>query len=347
MAAVTFTANGEYLVAGVSKGVLVWRVRDGKKMATWAATSVLCVAASTDGRWVAAGTLRGCVLVWDANTHEQVSAHREELPRAQAHTVHAVDFSPDSTRLIASNSSKTTIRDVSTRRHICTLDHGSWEVRAAKYSPQGDRIATATRESVQIWDSNDGRLLVDIKVQVIPWRNAGLLWSNNHLFVVSNNQIKEIDAFTGSIVLEWAVPEADDTSCIALRQRGKFIAYSAEDAITFWDTSTGTRLLAIPLYLKYTPIALSPDGRLFACISPNRKLSVNRLAYVAVSFMSLLYGASESDLAFKCPSIITHRIQFLRFVYTTHFSNQRFICISTRLCSTRGSMIISWTRKHC
>ena len=68
---------------------------------------------------------------------------------------------------------------------------------AAKYSPYGDRIATETVYPVRIWDSDDGRFLVDIPVTLTPWYNNGLLWSNNHLFVVSGSTIKQLDASTG------------------------------------------------------------------------------------------------------------------------------------------------------
>ena len=60
--AVTFTANGEYLVGG-GEGLGVWRMEDGKQMATMAAAGVQCLAVSKDGRWIAAGTDLGEVFV--------------------------------------------------------------------------------------------------------------------------------------------------------------------------------------------------------------------------------------------------------------------------------------------
>ena len=56
--AVAFAANGEQIVGGGDeKGVGVWRVEDGKKMATMPASDyVYCLAVSEDGRWIAGGT---------------------------------------------------------------------------------------------------------------------------------------------------------------------------------------------------------------------------------------------------------------------------------------------------
>ena len=165
-----------------------------------------------DTGWVAAGTWWGKVLVWDA-TYERVFAHK------LGSFIYDVDFSPDSTRLATVDSPNS----------------------AAKHSPQGDRIAVACSHGyVRVWDSNNGRPLVDIKVNASM---NGLLWFNNHLFIKTNDkQIKQINATTRSTVSKWSLPYSDYRSCIALPQHGRFAAYSAKQTITFWDTSTHEQL---------------------------------------------------------------------------------------------------------
>ena len=52
-------------------------MEDGKLTATINAHApVLCLAASRDGRYIAGGTSKGHVQVWDAETHEQVFEKR-------------------------------------------------------------------------------------------------------------------------------------------------------------------------------------------------------------------------------------------------------------------------------
>jgi WD40 repeat protein len=198
--------------------------------------SVVSLAVSKDRRWIAAGTGWGDVFVWNAETYEKVFWHR--LTEGYRN-IHGVDFSPDSSRLVSASHNQTAIWDIATCKRLQTLDHGDW-VRAAKYSPQGDRIATATVNSVRVYDSNDGRLLMDTPVKVAPWFNTGLLWFNNHLFVISDSKIKRIEASSGSAVSEWPVPESTHFSCITLPKHGEFIAYSTQRTITFWDTATHT-----------------------------------------------------------------------------------------------------------
>ena len=258
--ALTFIANREYLVTDDVKGVGVWRVEDGTQVARMeTGIDVLSLAASKNGKWIAAGAHKG-LLVCNAETYEEVLKHEEGA------CIRAVDFSPDSTRLVAGTDNKTAIVwDLATGKQVQTLHHGDWVI-AAKYSPRGDRIATATFDGpVRVWDSNGGHLLVDIKVIVIPCFNTGLLWSNNHLFVISNKKIKKFGASTGSKISEWLVPDTTFCSCIALPKHKQFVAFSGIRTITFWDTSTHNQL---PLTLQHPEhirsIAFSPDDRILA-----------------------------------------------------------------------------------
>jgi WD40 repeat protein len=280
--AVAFAGNGEYLVSGGDEAG-VWRVEDGKQMATMAAEYAWCLAVSKDGKWIAAGTSWGEVWVWDAKTYKKVFSHKEDY-----NGINGVDFSPDSTRLVsASQDTKASIWDIATGKRVRTLDHGNLVI-AAKYSPQGDRIATATGDSVRVYDSNEGRLLTDIEVTVTPWRNTGLLWFNHHLFVVSNGKIKQIEASTGLAVSEWPVPDSVGSSCIALPKHGKFITYSTRRTVTFWDTATHIQLGFIQHSEDIHSIAVSPDDRLLAIGGKDGNFTINSLSHrVVVSILSL------------------------------------------------------------
>ena len=274
--ALTFTANEECLVSG-DEEVRLWRVKDGKHVARMETRNlVFSLAASKNGKWIAAGTKRE-MLVWTAETFEQVLKHEEGA------SVRGIDFSPDSTRLVAGTDKKRAIVwDLAIGKQVQILRHER-HVIAAKYSPRGDRIATATKFGpAQVWDSNDGRLLVDIDV-VTPWYNTGLLWSDDHLFVVSDGKTKEFDASTGSKLSEWPVPDTNSESCVALPNHKQFIAFSAKSAITFWDTSTHNQL---PFALQHpehiSSIAFSPDDWILA-IAGGGKITVQSLSAIMVS----------------------------------------------------------------
>ena len=265
-------------MSGHEKEVRVWRVKDGKQVARMEAQDwVYSLAASKNGKWIAAGTTKE-LLVWNAETYEEVIKHEE------GRWIRSVDFSPDSTRLVAGTNNETAIVwDLATGKQVQTLHHQD-PVIATKYSPQGDRIATATFEgTVQVWDSNDSRLLVDIDVEVIPWFNTGLLWSHDHLLVVSDRKVGEFDASTGSKVSEWPVPDTDRSSCIALPKHEQFTAFSSQRIVTFRDTLTHDQLpltLQHPVYIR--SIAFSPDDRILA-IGGGRKITIQSLSGINMS----------------------------------------------------------------
>ena len=252
---------------------------DGERVVAIPAHDAFCVAASSDGRWIAAGTLSRKVFVWGATTYEQAFAGNT------GSDIYDVDFSPDSTRLVSAsyNLGTAIIWDVATWRNVRTLSHRSFTY-STRYSPQGDRIATAGPDSVRIWDSNDGCLLVDIKVQV-TYTNC-LFWCKNNLFVrTDDGKIWRIDAATGSTISEWPVPYAP-WPCIALLQHGKFIACSAEKAITIWDTTTQSQLSLIQLTHDVRSIACASNGELLA-IGGQGKVIVKEL-FQPVSVCSML-----------------------------------------------------------
>jgi hypothetical protein len=310
--AVVCAANGEYLVSGGKDDVRMWRVEDGKQMATMDAERVLCLAVSKDDRWIAAGTRGGDVFVWDAQTYEIVFSHTESDSDS---CTNGVDFSPDSTRLVSASDNRTaSIWEIATRRRVQTLAHrGEW-VTTAKYSPHDDRIATATGHSVRVWDSNDGRLLVHIPVKVTPWRNTGLLWFNNDLFVISNSKIKQIEASTGSALSEWPVPDNINLSCIALPKNGEFIVYSTRRTVTLWDTVTHAQLGLIQHPQDIRSISVSPDDRFLAVGGEDGKMAIHSVSRITVSILSRWIVAHMNS--FLAP-IIFNTIQCICLVYAT------------------------------
>ena len=333
--AVAFTVDGEHIVGGGDGQVGVWRVTDGKEVGTMDARDVWCLAVAQDGRWIAGGTFDGHAFVWDAKTFEKVLTHWVDPD-----DILAVDFSPDSTRLLVASFNRTAaIWDVAAREQVLTLPHDS-PVIAAKYSPQGDRIAVATDKSVRVWDSSDRRVLVDIAVNVVPLFNTGLLWSNNHLFVISGSTIRQFDASTGSAAAKWPVHQSNPLSCIARPQHRDFIAYSTNDTVMCWHASTHVQLCRIQHPQDISSIALSPDDRLLAIGGHGGKITIRCLYPIPVSIMFLWVLVDLNS--FLVPLVFPNRIQSNWRVYIPLSRNLTFR--STTLRSIHGSTISSRMR---
>ena len=123
---------------------------------------------------------------------------------------------------------------------------------------------------------------------------TGLLWFNDHLFVVSDGRINQFDAYTGSKVSGSPVPDTNNYSCIALPKHGELVTYSAKCAITLWDTSTYSQLNLIQHHQDIRCIALSPDDRFLAFGGADKKITIQSLSHITVSAEAhRVYGVSD------------------------------------------------------
>ncbi|KAN0082753.1 hypothetical protein V8E55_008548 [Tylopilus felleus] len=291
--AVTFAANSEYLLSGDEGHIRVRRVKDGQQVEALEAGPLWSLVASRDGQWIAAGTHHGEAIVWNARTCQKVFAHRD------TRGIRGVDFSADSTRLIALGTSKVVVWDLTSHKQVQTIRHQARDRGvAAKVSLQGDRIAIATDKSVRVLDSADYLLLAEIEAGVTPDCNTGLVWANDHLFIVSGNTIKRFDTSTGSLVSEWPVPDSNGSSCVALPKHAKFIAYSTNCSVTLWDTtSTHSQLASFPRSHDIRSIAISPDDRFLAICQKGGIITIECLSRAVDSFLSHLHPTfKEPDI---------------------------------------------------
>ncbi|KAG6380489.1 WD40-repeat-containing domain protein [Boletus reticuloceps] len=256
---VAFAGNAKYVVGGGKlKGIQVRRVADGQQMASMEAEGVTCLHSSEDGRWIAAGTARGELLMWDARTYERVFEHKEP------YAINVLELFSDSTQLLSITNRTATIWDIASGKQLQTFDHEFSE-------SVGTAFAAATENSIRVYDSHDGRLLVEIPVRVTsPYFTS----FDDHLFVISNNTIKKLEVPTGSTVAEWPVTYSEH-SCIALHE--EIIAYSAKHGVTFWDTSTHTKSGFIERPLEISSIAFSPDGQFLAICGLDGEVTIQDL----------------------------------------------------------------------
>ena len=264
---IAFVTDGDYIVSGDGKHIRRWRVKDGKEVGQpmGAETSVQSIAISRDGKWIVNGTRWGEVTVWDAESHKKAikfSGHNG--------MVSAVDISPDGTRFATGSWDKTVcVWSLSTGKQLLSPFKRGWYVGAVKFSPDGRRIATATsfRGSVRIYDSHNGRQLVDTPIRVGSLHNQSLAWGGlgKELLALSKDgDIHCIDVVTGTTLSKWAI-HANNPRCIALASGGAFIAASDSHSVSFWDIATRKQI---------GPHIHHPNDVSYMAISANHNLAI-------------------------------------------------------------------------
>jgi len=186
---------------------------------------------------IVSGTQSGQVAVWNAENHSRVAEFK-----AHDVSVNAVDISPEATKIATGSNDETAcIWSLSTgERLLSPLKHNDWVV-AAKFSPDGRLVATATLQFVRVYDSRNGSLLAQFTVTVSSWLNYSLAWvgDSKQLFVLSiSGYIYRVDVSTGTVLSKWQIYSGRGAESIALASDGTFVATSARSSVSFWDTTT-------------------------------------------------------------------------------------------------------------
>ena len=263
---VAFLADGKHVVGGGYGGkVRVWQAADGLEVGTAMTagnTTVLNIAVSRDGKWVVGGTGNGRVIVWNAERHEKVTEFQ-----GHRNWVRAVDVSPDMTRIASGSDDGTAcVWSISSgERLLGPLEHDN-VLATVKFSPDGGLLATATwwKESVRIYNAQDGCLLIDLSIRVTSYENQSLVWSFDSAFLralSSDGDIKCFDVSTGAIQSHWPVCAGSNTAkCMTAARNGKFIAASANSLVFFWDTTAHKQIGPVIDHMHtIRSIAISPN----------------------------------------------------------------------------------------
>ena len=241
-----------------------------------ARSKVSSIAVSRDGKWVVSGQDDGRVTAWDAENHKKAIGFKgHELG------VYAVDVSQDGTRIATGSWDTVRVWSLLTSEQLLGPFEHDDRVVAVKFSPDGHLIATATwfRESVRIYDSHNGHLLVDTSIQVGSLYNQSLAWtgSGKDLFALSKDgNIHCIDVATGTTLSKWAIHSNYKPGCITLASDGPFIAASANSSVSFWDIATHKQigpLIQHPTLIFCLAISANHD----LAISGGKKIIVQRL----------------------------------------------------------------------
>lgn len=114
---------------------------------------VLCGVFNADASLILTCDDSGIAQLWDANT-----GHADGAPYQHKGPVRWVDFHPDAQRLVTVSGATAAVWSTADRRKpLATITHagkGKTEMKAARFSPNGQWLATASTDgTAQIWDA--------------------------------------------------------------------------------------------------------------------------------------------------------------------------------------------------
>jgi WD40 repeat protein len=220
--------------------------------------SLLSLASSPDGRWIACTATDERVHVWDAASFEIAKAIRiGKRPKAIA-------FSSDSSLLAAGASTLVTFVTGTLKKGATVKGHRR-EVSRAAFSPDGTRIyggghsdVSPFDNSVRVWDLSTAQ-------ELARWEPSGSVCA---LCVSPDGATVAIATRSGQAMLldaqtltpRWEDPPEIRTSALRFTPSGRLLGTFSHALLFELDLGTGAeRVLAPPLRFG-TDLAISPDG---------------------------------------------------------------------------------------
>ncbi len=259
---VTWSPDETKILSAAHNGAAGWsRFEEGVIVGIWdAVTGELIRILPAGGDWYATWspdgtkviTSRGSnlITVWDAETGEKLMVLDKHTAisrvRADPET-----WSPDGTHFVSCGEDGTAIIwNLETGEDVLTLAGHQGVVMYAKYSPNGERIATIGSDDnrVIVWDANTGEAILTyefVSETGQPLNDASWSPSSEYLAIeIGWEDPFIIDASTGEVVL--TLPGHIAATQASWSPKGDLILTSSDNGIGYvWDVGSGNKLFTL------------------------------------------------------------------------------------------------------
>jgi WD40 repeat protein len=246
-------AQGDALPAGAMSRLGTSRFRAGGE--------VKALLYSADGRALIAGSPRGTIRFWDAQTGAELRSLT-----GHEHPVTCLALSADG-KTLASGSLDQTARlwDVASGKQLCKVTSQRGWITAVALSPDGKTLACAsTGTTVGLYDTRSGDLVRTLQGRGV-WGTA-LAFSRDGKTLVSSTK--------DHIIRCWDTGSGEEATqfdeilayALAVSPDGKTLAAASSDYVVYlWDMETGKERFKLEGHeASVYAVAYAPDGRTLA-----------------------------------------------------------------------------------
>jgi WD40 repeat protein len=271
--AVAFGPDGKTITGEIEQGgIKAWDPRTGELKKTIAADAETgtVAAISSDGSTVAEVSSERDVRVWNV-----VSGAHTVVPLTQP-GVTAVSLSADGKTLAIAASNGIVIQDPAAPAKAHEISTSGISFSSVVLSADGARVAGASDSAVNVWSTDDGKLLTKIAVSGA----SALQFKSPDQIAVGRKDgtVSVWNIANGSLNFE-AKKHDSAINAIAFSTDGSLMATGGDDRTAIiWDTSTGKARRTLKGHdLAITSLAFSPDATTLAVGSGNASVVLWRV----------------------------------------------------------------------
>jgi serine/threonine protein kinase/WD40 repeat protein len=321
--AVCYSRDGRRLAALRNGAVIVWDVPTRKVFRTVKANSMVGLALSPDGRFLAQRGPNTQITVHDLQAEQSFFLGAPGVVKGVT-GVNALAWSPDGSRLAAAPAYDGLIRvwDVVTRNEELVLRGHDASVYTLAFSPDGLRLATTSLDgTVRIWSvSGDGSLGLSGASRIeSPDGRRYYTWAQGTAKAwdaASHQEVLALEPALGPLRDLMCSPDGALLAGVELlggNEPNKKYG-GARWQVTLWDAASGRRLRSLPV--SFDPIGsivFSPDGRSVAVtvnhqtrqqrVEPHAKSTL--VQWVVTSFKATIriweVATGRERIALDCP----------------------------------------------